>query len=222
MSENNNSKVLVVKNLVKQFAGKTILDNISFSLKSDEIVGLIGDNGAGKTTIIHILLSILKPTSGQIYYFNQDFFKNRSSCLENISFASSYIKLPGKLTVFENLDVYGQIYNLNKLERKEKIEKYLKYFDLWSKKDIRIETLSSGQIMKVIIAKAFLTNPKIILLDEPTASLDIDTASYVREFIKTEQKLKKNTILLTSHNRQEIEMLCDRKINIKSGIIHET
>ena len=200
------------------------VDHISFELKPGEILGLLGSNGAGKTTTIQMLLGTLTPTSGQISYFGTDFAKERSSLMQYVSFASTYVRLPGRLTVYENLDFYAKLYLLSSQERKERIERCLKQFDLWHLKDRHAGALSAGETTRAIVAKAFLSNPKIVLLDEPTASLDPDIAHEVRRFVIEERKERGVSILFTSHNMDEVTAVCDRVLIMKQGTIvaHDT
>jgi ABC-2 type transport system ATP-binding protein len=215
--------VLTVEHLVKEFALTkgtfTAVDAISFKLYPGEILGLLGPNGAGKTTIIHMLLSVLTPTSGLINYFGYDFFTHRSKILEHVSFASTYVRLPARLTVRENLDIYGRLYNMSTEYRAEKIEYYLKLFNMWHMRNSETGVLSAGQITRVMLAKAFLTSPKIVLLDEPTASLDPDIARNVRQFIIEQQREHGISLLVTSHNMDEVTDICDRVLVLKKGKI---
>jgi ABC-2 type transport system ATP-binding protein len=214
--------VLSVKNLTKIFPGKekfVAVDHISFELHRGEILGLLGPNGAGKTTTIQMLLSTLKQSSGEIEYFGKDFFKHRSEVLQYISFASTYIKLPWRLTVNENLQIYGRLFGLTSSERKARTEKFLKFFGVWKLRDKEVSTLSAGQTTRVMLAKAFLAYPKIALLDEPTASLDPDIAKEVREFVLEQQKSYDVSMLFTSHNMDEVEEVCNRVMFLQHGKI---
>lgn len=225
----NHNPILKVENLVKKFPVKkihpdaestfTALNGISFHLHAGEILGILGPNGAGKTTTIQILLSVLNPTAGKVTYFGKDFFKHRSQILEQVSFASSYVKLPAQLKVIENLDIYAQLYGIPKQERAVCIEKYLKIFGMWNIAHKETGLLSAGQITRVMLAKAFISNPKILLLDEPTASLDPDIAQDVRKFILEQQKEQGLSILVTSHNMDEVTQICDRVLVLKRGEI---
>jgi len=223
MDINNNKSVLSVKNLVKTYhtdqKSFTAVDNISFELGQGEILGLLGPNGAGKTTTIQMLLSTLTPTSGEITYFGKDFFKNRSTCLQHVSFASTYINFPGDLTVDANLTIYGMLYGLSRAETKHNIGKFLKTFGIENLRHKQTNTLSAGQKTRVMLCKAFLTQPKIILLDEPTASLDPDVAHDVREFILQQQKERGLSILFTSHNMDEVAYVCNRVLVMAHGKI---
>lgn len=221
--------VLKVENLTKTFTSGlwpfktkqtyTAVDDISFELKKGEILGFLGPNGAGKTTTIQMLLGILNPTQGEINYFGQDFTTNRSEILRKVTFASSYIKLPSRLKVWENLDVAGRLYNVPDPQRSKRIEELLKLFDIWHLRDKSCIGLSAGQITRIMLAKAFLPNPEIILLDEPTASLDHDVAAEVREFILKQKKEFGVSMLFTSHNMDEVTQVCDRVLVLKNGKI---
>ncbi|MFH1971576.1 MAG: ABC transporter ATP-binding protein [Patescibacteria group bacterium] len=210
-------KVLEVKNLTKNFGKVCAVDNISFSIKEGEILGLLGPNGAGKTTTIQMLLGALTPSSGEINYFGKEFNENREEVLNKINFCSSYIRYPWKLTVNENLDVSARLYGVK--DRKKRINKLLKIFDIQNFQNKPASSLSSGQTMRVMLAKAFINFPKLILLDEPTSSLDPEIAEKVRNFLKSEQDNFKVSMLLTSHNMAEVESMCDRVIFLNKGKI---
>lgn len=209
--------ILEVNNLRKKFGNYFAVNDVSFNVKEGEIVGLLGPNGAGKTTTINMLLGILTPTTGEIKYFEKDFKKNREEVLQKINFCSSYVKLPWRMTVYENLDVIARLYSVK--NRKERILKFLKVFEMLEYKDKPTSALSAGQIMRVMLAKSFLNYPKLILLDEPTASLDPDVAQKVRDFLLKEQREFGVSMLLTSHNMAEVEQLCDRVIFLDKGKI---
>jgi ABC-2 type transport system ATP-binding protein len=217
--------ILEVKELTKEFPAKetkktfTAVDHISFSLHSGEILGLLGPNGAGKTTTIQMLLSTLRPTSGSIFFFGKDFFKNRSEILKEISFASTYISLPSHLTIKENLEIHGKLYELSGKTLHSRIEKFLAEFDVLEMQNRTMVSLSAGQKTRVMLARAFMTYPKIVLLDEPTAALDPDMAQEVRKFILRQQQEYKVSILFTSHNMGEVADLCERILVLKSGKI---
>lgn len=197
----------------------TAVDNVSFSLEAGEIVGLLGPNGSGKTTIMHMLLGSLLPTHGSIKYFDKDFEKNRSEILQHIGFASSYLKLAPRLTIKENLDIFGRLYGLSHAQRIDRIMLYLKAFNLWDIRTKEVASLSAGQTTRVMLSKAFLTNPKIVLLDEPTASLDPDIAYEIRQFILNEQRDRGIGLLLASHNMDEVSQMCNRALVLKHGKI---
>lgn len=221
--------VLIVTNLTKTFASSfwsfkklppyTAVDDVSFTLKKGEILGFLGPNGAGKTTTIQMLLGTLTPTTGTITYFDTNFAHNRTAILQKIGFASGYDKLPARLTVAENLDIVGRIYNIKQPHRAQQIEKLLKFFSMWNLRDRQTGTLSAGQATRVMLTKAFIADPAIVLLDEPTASLDPDVAYEVRDFILAQRKERGTSILITSHNMNEVTELCDRVLVLKKGTI---
>lgn len=221
--------VLQVKNLIKSFTSGiwpfktpqtyTAVNDISFHLNEKEILGFLGPNGAGKTTTIQMLMGTLTPSSGSIRYFGTDFAKCRIDILKNIGYASGYDKLPARLTITENLDIVGRIYGIIQPQRSQQIEKLLKYFGLWAMRNRMTGTLSAGEATRVMLAKAFICDPKIVLLDEPTASLDPDVAREVRQFILEQRQKNGISILITSHNMDEVAELCDRVLVLKKGSI---
>ncbi len=222
---------LSVNNLTKTFQKKpllpwkkpepafTAIDHVSFDLKQGEILGLLGPNGAGKTTTIQMLLSALTPSSGSIKYFGKELSEHHSDVLKDVSFASTYINLPYRLTVWENLDVYGRLYELSASDRKKRIERFLKFFGIWEIRDKERSSLSAGQSTRLMLSKAFLAYPKVVLLDEPTASLDPDIAHEVRAFVQEQRKEYNVSVLFTSHNMDEVTAVCDRVLFLKKGTI---
>lgn len=228
MPKSFNKEILIVDSLTKIFTQRkffgarkdfTAVNGISFTLHEGEILGFLGPNGAGKTTTIQILLSLMTPTSGKITYFGKDFFRYRSEILQHVAFASAYTKLPGRLTIWENLDIYGRLYGLSTAARKEKIKSFLSFFGMWGIREKSAGVLSAGQTTRVMLAKAFLADPKIVLLDEPTASLDPDVAYDVRKFVLQQQRERNISVLFTSHNMSEVEEVCDRVLILKNGSI---
>ncbi len=214
--------VLVVSELTKIYPGKTpttAVDRLSFALGRGEILGLLGPNGAGKTTTIQMLLSTLAPTSGEIRYFGRSLANARSEILGKVGFASAYSKLPRRLTVAENLNVFGRLYGLNARERNERTQELLARFGVWDLRGRQMEGLSAGQTTRVMLAKAFLARPKVALLDEPTASLDPDIAVEVRDFVRSRRDEEGVSIVFTSHNMDEVAQLCDRVIFLDRGRI---
>lgn len=216
--------ILEVKNLTKKFPKSAFgggsfsaVDNISFSLKEGEILGFLGQNGAGKTTTIQMLLGVLTPSSGSIAYFGKDFKKHRSDILEYVNFSSTYTNLPWWLTVRENLTWLSYMYDVK--DRKKRIEKIVESFRLTDIYHKPMVDLSAGQVTRVNLAKSFLNYPKILLLDEPTASLDVEIAQYIHEFLLNEREKFQVSIIITSHNMSEVEELCDRVIVINHGQI---
>lgn len=210
--------VLSVKNLTKQFGTFTAVDGISFDVVKGEIVGLLGPNGAGKTTTIQMLLSLLKPTGGEINYFDKSLVTHRQEILQRINHTSGYSRLPWRMSVWENLDVYGHLYSVK--DHRTKIEKLLETFELVGERNKPFQDLSAGQKTRAALIKAFLNDPEIVLLDEPTTSLDPDIAEKIREFILNERTKRSLSILITSHNMQEVEEMCDRVVFLHHGRIY--
>jgi ABC-2 type transport system ATP-binding protein len=214
------SNVLVVKDLKKVYGKKkpfTAVHGISFQLKRGEILGLLGPNGSGKTTTIQMLLGTLALTSGSIHYFGKEFPRYRSEVLRWISFASTYTSLPYILTVTENLKFFGHLYGITDVV--ERTEPLLERFGILDKKNVPVSALSSGQITRLMLVKAFFTDPKIVLLDEPTASLDPDVSQDVCKFLLEQRDQKGTSILFTSHKMDEVAEICDRTVFLKNGRI---
>lgn len=209
--------VLQVKNLTKRFGSFTAVDSISFELREGEVLGLLGPNGAGKTTTIQILLGITTPNSGEIRYFEKDFSQNRQDCLQKINYTSAFNTLQSRTTVWENLLVFANLYLIDK--PKKKIMELVEYFEIKDLLDSQYKYLSSGEKTRVNFIKALLNDPKIILMDEPTASLDPDIADKTLSLIEQIKKNKKISILYTSHNMNEIDRICDRVIFLSQGKI---
>ena len=206
-----------VINLSKSYKTKKAVNNISFKIDENEIVGLLGPNGCGKTTTIGMILGLLKPTSGQILINGKNIENNKISILHKMNFISPYIELPKKLTVKQNLIVYGKLYNIKNLnERINFLSEKLRLGDLLDK--ITGE-LSSGQKNRVSLAKALINDPTVLLLDEPTAALDPETADFIRTFLEKYKKQKKISVLLASHNMDEVKRLCNSVMMMKDGNI---
>lgn len=217
---------ITVTNLRKEYPSEkkggsafVAVNTISFSVKKGEILGLLGPNGAGKSTTIAMLLGVLSPTSGKIEYDERDFFTHRSEILQTVTFASTYIKMPWRLSVQENLTVYGLMYGLARNEISQRMKKFLDFFGVWNQRDKTMNQLSAGQITRIMLAKAFIPYPRVVLLDEPTASLDPDIASEVRAFVLMQQKEYNTSILYTSHNMDEVTQVCDRVVFLRNGTI---
>ena len=206
-----------VKNIKKNYGKNEAVKGISFNIKEDEILGLLGPNGSGKTTTIGMLLGLLKPTSGEILINGQKLEGNRIEILEQINFISPYIELPKKLTVKQNLTVYGKLYKINNIN--EMIEFLSEKLRLGGLLNSITGELSSGQKNRVSLAKALINEPKVLLLDEPTASLDPEVGDFVRSFLEDYKKEKKISILLASHNMNEVTRLCKSILMMKDGII---
>ena len=207
-----------IKNLTKQFKNNIAVNKISFSIKKNQTMGLLGANGCGKTTSIGMMLGLIKPTKGEILIDNQNINEsNRVNILSRMNFASPYVELPKKLTVRQNLEVYGRLYNVKNL--KLKILQLSEELNIKSFLDKKTGELSSGQKNRVTLAKSLINDPEILFLDEPTASLDPDIGDYVRSYIESYKSKKQITILLASHNMVEVERLCDSVIMMKKGRI---
>ena len=206
-----------VINLSKSYKSKQAVNNINFKINENEIVGLLGPNGCGKTTTIGMILGLLKPTSGQVLINGIDIEKNKISLLHKMNFISPYIELPKKLTVKQNLTVYGKLYNINNLnDRIDYLSNKLRLNNLLDK--ITGE-LSSGQKNRVSLAKALINEPTVLLLDEPTASLDPETGDFIRTFLENYKKEKKIAVLLASHNMDEVKRLCGSVLMMNDGNI---
>lgn len=209
--------VLQVSNLTKKFKQFMAVSDISFSLKEGEILGFLGPNGAGKTTTIQMLLGVLTPTSGEINYFDKNLQNHREEILEQVNFSSTYTNLPWNLTVRENLTFLSYLYAIN--DRSQRIKRLITVFRLEKLMNQQMKDLSSGQVTRVNLAKAMINFPKVLLLDEPTASLDPETADHIRKFLLEQRKNFNVSIVFTSHNMTEVEDLCDRVIFINQGKI---
>lgn len=209
--------IVEIRGLTKRFGSFVAVDHISFTVEKGQIVGLLGPNGAGKTTTIAMLLGITSPTSGTIRMFDKKFPQHREEILKRMNFSSAYIKAPWRLTVWEHVYVFALMYEVS--DAKRKVLNMLDAFQLLPLKDTLVEDLSSGNIARLNLAKAFINHPELVLLDEPTSSLDPDIADHVRTFIKESRKTSRTTMILTSHNMAEIEELCDRVIFMSHGKI---
>ncbi|NVJ23203.1 MULTISPECIES: ABC transporter ATP-binding protein [Myxococcus] len=211
----SNPPVLSVRELCKSYANTVAVDGISFEVGRNEIVGLLGPNGAGKTTTINMVLGVLEPTSGTIHIQGVDLSKRRSQALEYTNFAAVYAPLPGNLTVVQNLRYFGMIYGVQRIS--ERIEALLQEFDLVRFRDTKCGVLSSGEQTRVALAKAMLNRPQLLLLDEPTASLDPSTARDIRARIRDFTANGTGGVLWTSHNMYEVEEVCDRVLFMSRG-----
>jgi ABC-2 type transport system ATP-binding protein len=209
--------VLSARHLTKRFGTFTAVDDISFEIRSGEILGLLGPNGAGKTTTIQMLLGLVTPTAGSIHVFGLDLATHREEILEQVNFSSTYISMPYSLTVEENLWVVARLYGLTNVQRR--IDDMVKKLEMEEFRSKITRKLSSGQMTRLTLAKAFLTQPKILFLDEPTASLDPDIAHKIRHLLKEEQRASGLSILYTSHNMREMEAMSDRIIFLQRGKI---
>ena len=210
-------KAVIVENLSKNYFKKEAVKEISFTINENEILGLLGPNGCGKTTTIAMMLGLLKPSNGRVVIHGLDIEKNRISLLHKMNFISPYIELPKKLQVKENLIVYGKLYGVKFIsDRIKYLSEKLRLEEFINKKT---GELSSGQKNRVSLAKALINEPSILFLDEPTASLDPETGDFVRSFIEKISKEKKMSILLASHNMDEVKRLCKNVLMMNNGVI---
>ena len=208
---------LEVIELSKIYNNKEAVKNISFKVKNNEIIGILGPNGCGKTTTIGMILGLLKPSNGKVLINGIEIEKSRVDLLGKINFISPYVELPKKLTVKQNLEVYGRLYDVKNLSEKIKyLSEKLRLYEIINK--ITGE-LSSGQKNRVSLAKSIINDPSVLLLDEPTASLDPETGDFVRSFLEDYQKEKGTSILLASHNMAEVERLCSSVLMMNKGSI---
>ena len=209
--------IIEVKNLVKKFGDFTAVNGISFGVEEGTITGLLGPNGAGKTTTIQMILDIITPTSGDIHIFGLNMKHNRAAILSRMNFSSPYVAMPSNLRVWENLYTFARLYSVNNY--KDKINEAATFFGVETMLSKMTSELSTGQLTRMNLTKALLNDPKLLLLDEPTASLDPDIADKTRVILKRIQKEKGVTILYTSHNMEEVEEICDRVIFLQNGNI---
>ena len=210
-------KSIIVENLSKNYFNKEAVKQISFTINENEILGLLGPNGCGKTTTIAMMLGLLAPTKGKVIIHGQDIEKNRISLLHKMNFISPYIELPKKLTVKENLIVYGKLYGVKSIS--ERIKYLSEKLRLNEFINTKTGELSSGQKNRVSLAKALINEPSVLFLDEPTASLDPETGDFVRSFIEKISKEKNMSILLASHNMDEVKRLCKNVLMMNNGVI---
>jgi len=207
--------VIEVHDLVKKFNGTTAVDRLSFTAQRGEILGLLGPNGAGKTTAIQMILGIIEPTAGSIRVFGQDIATHRQAILQRLNFSSAYVSLPQNLRVMDNLRVFAGIYCV--ANWREKAMELLRLFEIDGLATRKTGQLSSGESTRLHLCKALLNDPELLLLDEPTASLDPDIADKVRKLLRRIQRERGITVLYTSHNMREIEEICDRVIFLHHG-----
>ena len=209
--------MLKVSKLFKSFNNKMIIKNISFDVTDNSIVGILGKNGAGKTTLLGMLMGLISPSSGEINVFGKNLKNHKNEILKKINFQSPYIDLPKKMTVEQNLFFYSRLYGVMYFKDViDDLAKNLQMNDLLKK---NYGSLSAGQKTKVNLCKALLNTPKLLLLDEPTASLDPETSIFIRDFLVNYKRLNKSSIIITSHNLDEIQSICTEIILLKSGEI---
>lgn len=203
--------------LTKRYGESVAVDGISFAIESGSITGLLGGNGAGKTTTIGMIMGLVSPSAGRVLVFGADMAREPYRVLHRINFESPYVDLPHRLTVRENLNVFALLYGIG--DRRERIERLAHDLDLKEFIDRPAGKLSAGQKTRVALAKALVNEPDLLVLDEPTASLDPDTADWIRGHLERYRERKNATILLASHNMGEVERLCDRVLMMKRGRI---
>ena len=209
--------IIEIKELKKTYNKTVAVDNLNFKIQKGQIIGLLGPNGCGKSTTIGMMLGLIKPSSGSVIINNKNIEDNRTNLLEKMNFISPYVELPKKLTVEENLKIYARLYGVKNL--REKIDNLMESLNLTEFRSRKTGELSSGQKNRVSLAKALINDPEILLLDEPTASLDPDVGDYIRSFIEDFASNKGTTILLASHNMNEVERLCHEVMMMKNGKI---
>jgi len=212
-----NGTVIEVNRLTKLFKSLRAVDDVSFKIYQGEILGLLGPNGAGKTTIIHMLLGLTTPTSGEIKIFGLNLKKDRKKIIQDVNFSSSYVSMPLSLTVKESLRVFARLYGVR--DKEKRITELLKIFEIEGIKGRTVRQISSGHQTRLNLAKALINNPKVLFLDEPTASLDPDIADKTRSLLKSIKKDRNISILYTSHNMKEMEEMSDRIIFLHRGKI---
>jgi ABC-2 type transport system ATP-binding protein len=212
--------VVEARGLRKTFGDTVALEELSLTLSRNEIVGLLGVNGAGKTTALNMLLGLTTPTAGDIRIFGREFRPNRIAILQRTNFASAYVALPGNLTVGQNLYVFAKIYGIR--DHRTRIAELLELLEIPHLRRRVTGQLSAGESTRVQLCKAYLNNPELLLLDEPTASLDPDIADKVRKFVRTQQRDRGAAVLYTSHNMRDIEEVCDRIVFIHKGKVLTT
>jgi ABC-2 type transport system ATP-binding protein len=207
--------IVDVRNLTKRFGDFTAVDDVSFSIRPGEILGLLGPNGAGKTTTIQMMLGMITPTSGSIRMFGLDLTTHREEILGQVNFSSTYISMPYSLTVDENLRVVARLYGLAEIDRR--LDEVVKRLEMDEFRHAVTRKLSSGQMTRLTLAKAILTEPKVLFLDEPTASLDPDIAHKIRALLKDVRRSSGLSVLYTSHNMREMEEMSDRIVFLQRG-----
>lgn len=217
MLSDSSTPVIALDHLVKSFASAIAVNGISLSVAKGEVVGLLGGNGAGKTTTIGMIMGLVTPSSGSVRVFGVNMVDRRYDVLHRMNFESPYVDMPHRLTVRQNLDVFAKLYGVE--HASDRIRELAESLDLTEFIDRAAGQLSAGQKTRVALAKALINDPELLLLDEPTASLDPDTADWIRTRLETFRTRRNATILLASHNMAEVERLCDRVIIMKKGQI---
>ena len=213
----HDAPIIDVRNLCKRFDAVTAVDGVTFRIDAGHITALLGANGAGKTTTISILLGLLLPTSGTVTILGEDMLRHRYRVLGRMNFSSPYFDLPQRLTVAQNLTVYARLYGVRRV--KDRLNTLAQGLDLETLMDRPFRGLSAGQKTRVLLAKALVNEPELLLLDEPTASLDPDSAAWIRDYLQSYRARTGASILLASHNMAEVEQLCDDVLMMKQGRI---
>lgn len=209
--------IVDVEGLTKTFGSHRAVDDVSLTIERGQMIGLVGPNGAGKTTLVHTLLGLITPDSGNIFLFGQNLARARSSILQRVNFCSPYVNFPGRLTVMENLLICGGLYGVRAARRK--IVVLLETFGILALADRPVSRLSSGEVTRMALCKAFLSDPELLLLDEPTAYMDPFAAQQTRANLQDMQRRLGVTILLTSHNMRDVQEICDGVIVLQRGRI---
>lgn len=209
--------IVHVENLTKRFDNFTAVNGVSFGIERGEILGMLGPNGAGKTTTIQMILGLITPTAGEVRIFGMSMATHRAEILQRMNFTSPYVAFPFRMTVQENLNVFARLYGIKNARRK--IDEMLERFDIVKLRDKTIARLSSGENTRVGLAKAMLNDPELLLLDEPTAYLDPQIASQVKQALLEANRDRGMTILYTSHNMAEVEQLCSRIVFLNHGSV---
>lgn len=218
MAENSQAAI-AVRGLIKRYGAVTAVDGLSFSVPAGTTVALLGGNGAGKTTTLSMLLGVLEPTAGSIHIFGQDMRTDRHAVLPRMNFSSPYVDLPGRLTVRQNLTIYAHLYSLSDV--RGRIARLAGELDIAGLLDRPTGRLSAGQKTRVALAKALLNDPALLILDEPTASLDPDTGDWIRTYLEQYRARSGATVFLASHNMAEVERLCDSVLMMRNGVIRD-
>ncbi|OGR82199.1 MAG: ABC transporter ATP-binding protein [Elusimicrobia bacterium RIFCSPHIGHO2_02_FULL_57_9] len=209
------ASLVEISRLVKDFGAYRAIDDLSFSIEPGEIVGLLGPNGAGKTTLIHMLLGLILPTQGRISLFGMPMPEERQAILQRVNFSSAYVQMPMSLTPRQNLKVFARLYGVERPD--QRAEALLRRMEIYDMADRRTRALSSGQFSRLSLAKALLNDPQLLLLDEPTASMDPDIAEKTRAILKEIQKERGISMLYTSHNMREVEIMASRVLFMHRG-----
>lgn len=213
------AQAIVVADLTKRYGSIVAVESLSFSLRHGQVLGLLGGNGAGKTTTLAMLMGLLLPSTGSIHVLGEDILRHRYRVLEQINFSSPYVDLPHRLTVYQNLRVYGGLYGVRGI--KARIHQLARDLDLGDLLHRSYGRLSAGQRTRASLAKALINSPQLLLLDEPTASLDPDTADRLRTYLRDYQKASGAAVVLASHNMLEVERLCDDVIMLRHGTLFD-